>query len=114
MTAEKNMTLEQSINHRLYLHRTYPGDPNQRTDKVCKEIMELLQPQWISIEEHGLPPEGMWYDAYTWTREGHRTVRELFFDGENDYGIHWLGDGDWLYPVTHYCDRTDPPREEHE
>ncbi len=87
-------------------------------DEITQRLTQLTiiaeRDPWKSIKEHGLPPEGVWYDAYTWTREGHRTVRELFFDGDNEYGIHWLGEGDWPYPVTHYCERPDPPREEHE
>lgn len=74
--------------------------------------MELLQaPEWHCIEEEGLPEEGVWYDAYTYTHSGHRIVKELFFDGENEYGIFWLSEGEWPQPVTHYCARPIPPKE---
>lgn len=70
---------------------------------------EIDHDGWNKIEDNGLPEEGRWYDAFTWTREGHRTVRELFFDGVIDGAVYWLGDGDWPYPVTHWKERTEPP-----
>lgn len=81
-------------------------------NSIAMRWHEKQEDGWNKIEDTGLPEEGRWYDTYTWTRDGHRTVRELFLDGEVDGYVHWLGDGDWLYPVSHWKERTDPPKKE--
>ncbi len=58
---------------------------------------------WVSVDER-LPNEGHWYIAYS-----RNLVIELFYDGENEHGVHWLKDGDWDDPVTHWMPLPPPP-----
>jgi len=66
------------------------------------EPLDAQTYDWVNIENCGLPPAGVWYDAFTYDFDGDRVVETLFFDGVNDTGVHWLCNGDWLEPVTHY------------
>jgi hypothetical protein len=77
-------------------------------DDAADRLEELLQ--WHEIRETGLPPEGGWYDTYTYNANGHRIVRELFFDGADEDGqAFWLGEGDWEQSVTHWRHRPEAP-----
>ena len=76
--------------------------------RMLREDME--DERWRDIAEEGLPPEGEWYDAYTYAgSSGERIVKELFFDSETEDGVHWLSDGDWDYRVTHWRPRPEAP-----
>lgn len=66
---------------------------------------------WHNIKQCGLPPEGEWYDGYTFTPDGRGIVKELFLDGEDENGVHWLAEGDWERPVTHWRERPLPPED---
>ena len=69
--------------------------------------------QWISVDDR-LPDEGEWVIGATYilepiTGKSKRISKELFFDGENEDGIHWLCDGDWPHAVTHWMPLPEPP-----
>ena len=64
---------------------------------------------WYNIKECGLPPEGEWYDGYTFAGDGSRIVKELFLDSEDECGVHWLAEGDWERYVTHWRERPARP-----
>ena len=46
-------------------------------------------PRWVSVSDR-LPEAGVWYLACS-----AKYVRILFFDGENEHGVHWLDRGDF-------------------
>ena len=71
--------------------------------RMLREDME--DQSWRDIAEEGLPPEGEWYDVYTYTHAGNRIVKELFFEN----GVCWLSDGDWDHRVTHWRPRPAAP-----
>lgn len=70
---------------------------------------------WISVEDR-LPPEGTWVIGATCLspRTEHKKIisKELFFDGVNEHGVHWLYEGDWSYKVTHWQPLPLPPEEQ--
>ncbi len=72
----------------------YRHDQVDTQAKVCK---------WVSVAER-LPNEGHWYIAYSCNQ-----VIELFYDGENEHGVHWLKEGDWGDQVTHWMHFPPPP-----
>ena len=64
---------------------------------------------WINVEDE-YPKAGTWVVGATWLNNGERVARELFYDGENEHGHHWLDDGDWGNKVTHWQPLPEPPK----
>ena len=73
--------------------------------------------KWISLKDR-FPEAGVWVIAATHTYipfGSSRKVRlatEIYYDGENEHGHHWLKDGDWENEVTHWMSKPEPPEAE--
>ena len=85
----------------LDCYMEYGGDFYDTKEGITKRWNKRPD-NWISIKER-LPEEGTWVLAFS------KTIEVLFFDGENKHGIHWLQDGDWDAPVTHWMPLPEPP-----
>ena len=91
---------------------------NQTSTTWTEEDQQATEPdfysKWISVESE-LPPAGTWVIGATSidTIDGRheRIAKELFFDGVNEYGTHWLCDGDWDGSVTDWMILPTPPTE---
>jgi hypothetical protein len=62
---------------------------------------------WIDANDR-LPEAGNWYLCAS---KGCRYSEIVFFDGENEHGIHWLQNGDYLEKVTHWQPLPSPPKQ---
>ena len=64
--------------------------------------------EWISIDDR-YPAEGSWVICATNDCHKFRISAELFYDGKNEFGHHWLRNGDWNPNVTHWMPLPQPP-----
>ena len=68
--------------------------------------------EWISVEDR-FPPKPAWVIGATYiglpSMGKIRISKELFYDGENEHGHHWLSEGDWENKVTHWMPLPEPP-----
>ena len=67
--------------------------------------------EWIKTSDR-LPEEGAWYMCWASLKGCGFQQEILFFDGENEHGIHWLMDGDFEGEVTHWMPLPSPPEED--
>jgi len=72
--------------------------------------------EWTEIHvDDDYPDAGTWVicatHIITYMAVKKRIARELFYDGKNEYGHHWLCDGDWPNKVTHWTPLPPLPHE---